>query len=102
MNNKYDKALAAPALYTDRPDSSIKDYFRELLLELWAQGETFSGKKPLGGSDWDAGLIASLVECGYIAGEIKKDETGNFDGYSSANAANAKVKRLIEYIFERG
>lgn len=58
-------------------DLTLKEYLKETLLTFIREGESFSGKRPFGNSDWDwqiyKGLIAldnslgTLDEDGYIA-----------------------------------
>ena len=67
--------LALPMDENDADAETIGDYLIELLLSLWHQGESFSGKRPFGNSGWEhelymplvkAGLVSSIDEDGYI------------------------------------
>lgn len=53
---------------------TIGQYFKGLLLELWVEGERFSGKRPLGNSGWEFDLYAALVRAGRIEGKFDEDE----------------------------
>ncbi len=44
------------------------------MIRLWEQGESFSGKRPLGNSGWQSQIIESLIEAGLITTE-KEAET---------------------------
>lgn len=53
---------------------TIRDYLRELLETLWAEGAGFSGKRPFGNSGWEHDLYKPLVQHGFIEGQL--DEEG--------------------------
>lgn len=53
--------------------STMRDYFKEILLELWNDPGMFSGKRPLGNSDWDCEVSYALIKSGYVKGEITED-----------------------------
>ena len=69
--------------------TTIRGYLKNLLTELWRQGESFSGKRPFGDSGWEydlylplakAGLVAStttVYEDEYIETEIDDTETAD-------------------------
>ena len=50
--------------------NTIGEYFSELLLSLWDQGEGFSGKRPFGNSDWKYEVYASLIKASVVKGKI--------------------------------
>lgn len=52
---------------------TIRDYLKKLLRTLWREGESFSGKKPFGNSDWQYDIYKPLVERGYVSGELDED-----------------------------
>ena len=53
---------------------SIREYLAELLLTLWRQGESFSGKRPFCNSGWDWDLFVPLIKAGVVRGTL--DEFG--------------------------
>jgi hypothetical protein len=60
---------------------------------LFEEREGFSGKRPLGNSDWDGDVITELVKQGLITGSIDSD------GYiedADWNAADALLLAAIE------
>jgi hypothetical protein len=50
------------------------EYFGEVLLELLKEGECFSGKRPLGNSQWYDDLAFPLVKLGLVNGKIDRDD----------------------------
>lgn len=78
---------------------TVRTYFEKLLTTLWSKGELFSGKKPFGNSDWDWDVISSLIKCGYIPGEINRDDNGEiYDIVFDRTDANKRVINLIMYM----
>lgn len=65
--------LNLPMQANDAEASTVKDYLKALLIELWAQGERFSGKRPFGNSGWDYDLFKPLVVAGLVAGKFDED-----------------------------
>ncbi|MCY1451398.1 hypothetical protein D9M71_682640 [compost metagenome] len=53
-------------------DISVRDFLKGMLLELWYEGEGFSGKRPFGNSCWEFPLIYALVEAEAIKGTMRK------------------------------
>lgn len=58
-------------------DISVRDFLKGMLIELWREGEGFSGKRPFGNSCWEFPLIYALVEAGAIKGTMKKEYEGD-------------------------
>lgn len=50
----------------DAKAATVKDYLKELLNELWREGEGFSGKRPFGNSGWEYDLYAALLRANVI------------------------------------
>ena len=65
--------------------TTIREYFKELLLALWKEGECFSGKRPLGNSNWEDDLYMALVEGGVVEGELDEDGWLEDCDYDAAN-----------------
>ncbi len=82
----------------DHPDeTTIGDYFRLLLTELWREGECFNGKRPFGNSGWEWDLYKPLVKAGVVKGAL--DEEG-WPEVESRDDANKIVQSLIDACFE--
>lgn len=62
--------------YDLEKEITVKDYFRTLIIELWDEGECFSGKRPLGNSGWMTNVHDALLKVGIIEGKhiIEEDE----------------------------
>lgn len=71
---------------------TIKEYLKELLTELWREGEGFSGKRPFGNSGWEYDIYAALVRNKVIKGEFDDDEY--LEDYDSKLAD----KKMLEVI----
>lgn len=85
------EVLALPMGANDADAETIGGYLRALLLELWTEGEGFSGKRPFGNSGWEFDLYRPLVEAGFVAGEM-------IDGYAEIQdrkAADAMIAKAI-------
>ena len=53
--------------------TTIKQYLRQLLQEVWIEGSMFNSKRPFGNSDWQFDVYVALVESGVIVGTFDKD-----------------------------
>lgn len=62
----------AAVFYSDATGDEItlNTWLMSLLVNLWNQGEEFSGKRPFGSSDWDWEPASALVELGLVSGKI--------------------------------
>lgn len=83
------------------PDAeTIGDYLRILLITLWTEQEDFSGKKPLGNSDWPEELYEALHHHGFI--EAHYDEDDEFFDISNDERymANKLVASAINFMFQ--
>lgn len=43
---------------------TVKGYLKALLIAVWDEGESFSGKRPFGNSGWDYDILTALVDAG--------------------------------------
>ena len=59
---------------------TVRDFFINAMVELWNEGEGFSGKRPFGDSGWDYEIAKSLVAAGIVEGKL--DEEGYLDSVS--------------------
>jgi hypothetical protein len=53
--------------------NTIRQYFAFIASEVWTQGEGFSGKHGIGGSDWQTDIYTALIKAGAVDGEIDDD-----------------------------
>ena len=58
----------------DAGASSIREYLKALLLQLFIEGEGFSGKRPFGSGAWKYELYKPLVKAGLIRGKYGEDD----------------------------
>ena len=79
--------LNLPMEENDADASTIKEYLIQLLTTLWAEGESFSGKRPFGNSGWEYDLYKPLVAGGAVSGEI--DEYGDLNDVNRKEANRA-------------
>jgi hypothetical protein len=75
-------------------DLTIKGYLVLLLSRLWDEGSYFSGKRPLGNSDWEYDLYIPLIKAGLVNGEV--DEDGYVEEFSDEKKANKIIFDCIE------
>jgi hypothetical protein len=52
---------------------TIREWLKELLFALWEEQESFSGKRPLGNSDWSYDPVPTLIKMGLICGALDAD-----------------------------
>lgn len=72
--------------------TTIREYFRALLSQLWGQGEGFSGKRPFGNSGWQFDICKVLIEAGTIPGKLDADGCVE---EADTQMANKVVQELI-------
>ena len=53
--------------------TTVRDYLKALLLELWKEREGFSGKRPFGNSGWQFDLYKALIVAGAVPGKLDED-----------------------------
>lgn len=78
---------------SDLGQTTVREYFKTLLVALWNEEEGFSGKRPFGNSGWQNDLVKPLIRAGMIAGSIDPE------GYAEAKDSgefNEAVVKLIE------
>jgi len=57
----------------DADASTVKDYLKALLTELWNKGEGFSSKRPFGNSGWEYDLYTALAIAGVVESEYREE-----------------------------
>lgn len=60
-------AYALPVTNNYLGETTVRGYLKALLLQLWEQGESFSGKRPFGDSGWHSELTNALMDSGLYA-----------------------------------
>jgi len=63
--------LDLPMQDNDAGAATVRGYFISLLLELWAEQEGFSGKRPFGDSGWEFDLYQPLIFAGLVEGKVE-------------------------------
>lgn len=58
---------------SDSGSKTIGEYLKKLLVELWKEGDGFSGKRPFGNSGWEYDLYKPLISAGLCKGKLDKD-----------------------------
>ncbi len=54
-------------------EGTLREFFKELALKVWEEGECFSGKRPFGNSGWDNAVYEALVKAEHIEGTLNED-----------------------------
>lgn len=94
---KIEDVLKLEVLYSDLGNKgiTIKEYLKTLLLTLWAERESFSGKRPFGNSGWEYDLYIPLIKAGAISGELDEDDCINeVDEIAAAKVISRAIKAL--------
>lgn len=52
---------------------TVREYLKKILLAVWDDGESFSGKRPFGNSGWEYDIYSALIKSGHIQGELDED-----------------------------
>lgn len=65
--------LDLPMSENDAGAKTVRGYLKRLLMELWEQGEGFSGKRPFGNSDWEYDIYHALATAGKAPGTVDED-----------------------------
>lgn len=84
--------LDLPMGRNDAKATTVRDYLKALLSELWREEEGFSGKRPFGNSGWKYEVFKALIDGGAIAGKL--DEHGYVEQIDS-DAADRLVQKAI-------
>lgn len=71
---------------------TVGDHLRTTLKALIREGEGFSGKRPLGNSDWDYQLARALIQHKVILGTL--DEFGDLEEFEWADFNKAMDKAV--------
>lgn len=66
-----EEVLALKMPENDADATTVREYFKALLTALWDEGESFSGKRPLGNSGWEFDLLEAIP--GKLSDKKKSD-----------------------------
>jgi hypothetical protein len=80
----YDEILDYPYEFEDAEASCLREYFCNLLLTLWHEGEGFSGKRPFGDSGWKKDVLYCIASQGLFGEELPDPEYDDGDPYQDA------------------
>lgn len=59
---------------SDFGEVTIKEAVLRLGLQVWREGEEFSGKRPRGNSDWQGQITDAVIEAGYSSDDWREAE----------------------------
>ena len=76
----------------DAGATSIREYLKALLEELFRKGEGFSGKRPFGNSGWEYDLFKPLIKAGAVEGKFDGD--GYLDSCDEVTAYQLLFKAI--------
>ena len=82
------KVLDAPMEINDANATTVREYLTMLLVTLWTEEESFSGKRPFGNSDWSWDLVPALHNSGLLEGTL--------DSYGDLLFDEAVYKTLVK------
>lgn len=89
----------------DRNDanaSTVGEFLGELLYALWEENEGFSGKRPLGNSDWQWQVYVALVKSGFVSGTFDEDGYLEDFPYDEEEKANKLILQAIRFAYDHG
>lgn len=95
-NEQLDAFLDQDFKSIDLGDMTPRRYFGELLITLWDNGESFSGKRPFGNSGWESDLAIPAILSKAIAGEVEDGWAEDYDSDEYDLLVAAAINRLIE------
>lgn len=73
QREKWKKILSLPMGENDAAAKTVGEYFSELLVRLWREGEGFSAKRPFGNEEWDLPVYEAMIDGGYDIGVVEDD-----------------------------
>lgn len=80
---------------------TFREFWKYVSLELWREGEGFSGKRPGVDSGWQSLVVDNLVASGFIKANITQEITeDDWIEYDLLEDAEKYVNGLIELLFK--
>jgi len=95
---KSQDILALPMGVNDARARTVAQYLNALLINLWTEGEGFSGKRPFGNSGWKVELYYALVKGGAVKGVFDEEWDDLFD--IDTKAADEIIEKAINSLFD--
>ncbi len=77
-------------------EGTLRGFFCALAMEVWRQGEGFSGKRPFGNSGWQYDVYAALIKAGHIKGTL--DEEGYVDEVNEQEVDKLILELVDNYL----
>jgi hypothetical protein len=74
---------------------TVRAYLGTLLMNVWVDGEGFSGKRPFGNSGWQGDFDRAFIRAGWVEGTL--DEEGWVDSVDS-DQVDALVRGAIQWL----
>lgn len=93
--------LRCPMGRNDADAATVGGFLTALLSALWSEGEGFSGKRPLGNSDWQYQVYEALVKNDLVEGHL--DCEGYLDefSYDAEHKANKLILQVIPHLLRK-
>jgi hypothetical protein len=87
--------LDVPMEDNDSGATTIRGYLKALLVEVWIENESFSGKRPFGNSGWANDVYRALVKAQLVPGEFDRyDDLVDVDFKAADALIVAAIKDL--------
>ena len=80
----------------DKP-LSLREFLKTLLATVWAEEESFSGKRPFGNSRWQHCVQIALVKNGFVDGKL--DYNGGLEEINQAQAEAVMYHIIMDSIW---
>lgn len=88
--------LATPMEKNSAGAATVGEYLAKLLVTAWTLGESYSGKRPFGNSDWQEELASALLKAGLLEGEW--NEAAEYYDYSSREL-DLLIEAVVTHVF---
>lgn len=87
-------------LYGQLKGLTLRTFFRDCMIALIEEGESFSGKRPICDSGWESDIAISLIDEGLMSGKIVRNKDGDIDelDYEYEELNSVIKKALTEWI----
>lgn len=78
---------------------TIRSYLKSLLVTLWDDPESFSGKRPFGNSGWQYDLYLPLIKANVVSGRVSSDEEDECVEECDSWECDKVILNCINHIF---
>lgn len=86
----------------DARASTVGEFLGCLLSALWEENEGFSGKRPLGNSDWQWQVYVAMAKGGFVAGTFDDDGYLEDFPYDQEQKADVLIQQAIKLAYDHG